>query len=1170
MMNVNNGGDSSSIGISIRMSVDGQVISADSGEIVAEGCSLDTSYPSYFACNDLAEGQSQTPFFTWTNPTPGEHTITFTAACQLVPVQNPTAYCDSFGTTISTTTLVGASPTADAGPDQQLIDTDNDGTEDVLLDGSASTSDNGIVSYEWFEQDTLIGTGETLTVALSSGRHSITLRITDNNEYIDEDDILIDILTPPTADAGPDQELTDNDNSEEEEVLLDGSASTSDNYIVSHEWFEGDTFLGTGETLTVALAVGVHNIILRVTDNNNITDEDDLVINILSPPSPPDTLNADAGPDQQLTDSNNDNSEEVLLDGTGSSDLDGDIVSYEWFEFDTQIATGATPTIALDVGTHELTLRVTDSDTTTDEDQVVISILPGPNTPTADAGPDQALTDSDNSETEDVALDGTGSMDSDGRIVSYVWFEGGTQIATGATPTVSLSVGEHTLTLRVTDNTDLFSEDQVSISITAAPRAPIADAGQDLALTDTDNDGSEQVTLDATASSDADGTIVSYQWLENGTEIASGATPTITLPVGTRILTLRVTDNDDLVGEDQLIVSIATDTTTPIANAGTDQTLVDRDGDGSVLVALDGTGSADPDGTIISYTWYEGNSEIATGATPTVLLNTGAHTLTLVVRDDAGLTHQDQITISINGDDSQLQIISGTSLTGSSGDTVGPFTVRLVDQNGTPVTDSLVVWHVIPENAATLSESESTTDQEGQASTSMNIQQTGVIKLLASHNTTTVEYVINSIAETPGLTNNQQAVGSSMDNLCPSLAEKQADGNLTAAEQDLLMTCEDLVTEPGTASTLSRLAPEEVAAQGTASVEAAGTQLTNINRRLVALRSGDLGMNLSGLTVNYGGIAFNQRLFDGLFPKDKRARGGGAGDIDELQGRWGAFINGNVNFGDKDETQRETGFDFDTRGITLGLDYRFNERLVAGGALGFSRYDSDYNDAAGNLEMDAWSLSAYGTYYQDNNIYVDGLIQIGSNNYDTKRRINAAGEADQFGQGDTDGTEYAFNISAGYDYRRNTWTLTPYGRLSYTRAEIDAYTEEASNLSAAGFGSVLRIDDQELKSIVLVVGGNFSYTVSTAHAVLMPQLRFEWEHEFEDDSRFINARFVNDPTRSGFAIETDKADTDYFNLGIGLSAVFSQGRSGYLFYETRLNQDDVTLHMINGGLRIEF
>jgi outer membrane autotransporter protein len=63
---------------------------------------------------------------------------------------------------------------------------------------------------------------------------------------------------------------------------------------------------------------------------------------------------------------------------------------------------------------------------------------------------------------------------------------------------------------------------------------------------------------------------------------------------------------------------------------------------------------------------------------------------------------------------------------------------------------------------------------------------------------------------------------------------------------------------------------------------------------------------------------------------------------------------------------------------------------------------------------------------------------------------------------------------------------------------------------------------------------------------------------------------VNDPTRSEFAIETDEADKNYFNLGIGLSAVFSQGRSGYLFYETRLDQDDVTLNTINAGLRIEF
>jgi outer membrane autotransporter protein len=1076
----------SSIGISIRMRVDGSVIRADSGEIDASGCSLDESFPEYFACNNLVEGGSQTPSFTWNNPSPGSHTVTFEAACQWVPAQTPPAYCTSFGTSLSTSAMVGAYPTAVLTPAGPTVTVDETTGFPLNFNGLSSTDSDGTI---------------------------------DSCEF--------------SLDSAP--------------FLVSSSCSIQ----------------------YTSLTPGDHALALRVTDNHGLNDTANLTIDVLSYPE------AVAGPDQNLTDSDNSGAEEVTLDGSGSSDTGGSIVSYEWFEFDVQsfppIATGVAPTLTLDLGIHNLTLRVTDDDGMVTEDQVVITVLPAPNAPLADAGPDQQLTDSDNNASEDIQLDGTGSTDADGTIVSYVWLEQGNQIATGANPMVTLSVGEHTLTLRVTDNDNLVSEDQVLISVAAAPNAPIADAGQDQTLTDSNSDGSEQVSLDASGSSDADGTIVTYQWLENGNEIASGATARVSLPVGIHALTLRVTDDDDLIGEDQLTVTIVTDATAPIANAGTDQSLVDSDGDGSASVTLDGTASLDADGSIVSYQWLEGESEIATGANPLVVLSVGVHTLTLVITDDVGLTAQDQVTITVQGDESQLQIVTGSNLSGSSGDTLGLFTVKLIDPDGNPVSNRTIVWSVTPQSAATLSESESTTDQEGHASTSMTLQQTGVIKLIAAvPSITRVEFVINSIAETPGLTQNQQRVGSTLDDLCPALAEKQLSGTLSAAEQDLLMTCEDLVTEPGTATALSRLAPEEVAAQGSASIEAASTQHTNINTRLVALRRGDIGMNLGGLTVNYAGIAFNQRLFEGLLPKDKKARGSGAGDIDELQGRWGAFINGNVNFGEKDESQRESGFDFDTTGITFGLDYRFDHQFVAGAALGLSRYDSDYNDAAGNLEMDAWSLSAYGTYYKGDNIYVDGLIQIGANSYDTKRRINSAEAPDQFGLGDTDGREYAFNLSAGYDYRKNAWTLTPYGRLSYTRARIDAYTETASSPTAAGFGSVLHIEDQDLKSLVLVLGGNFSYTVSTPQAVLMPQLRFEWEHEFEDDSRFINARFVNDPTRSVFAIETDETDRDYLNLGLGISAVFSQGRTGYLFYETRLGQDDITLHRINAGLRIEF
>jgi hypothetical protein len=67
------------------------------------------------------------------------------------------------------------------------------------------------------------------------------------------------------------------------EVLLDGSASTGD--IATFEWFEdyaqtGQTLLGTGETLQVTLAPGVHSITLRVSDPSGAQATDEISVSI--------------------------------------------------------------------------------------------------------------------------------------------------------------------------------------------------------------------------------------------------------------------------------------------------------------------------------------------------------------------------------------------------------------------------------------------------------------------------------------------------------------------------------------------------------------------------------------------------------------------------------------------------------------------------------------------------------------------------------------------------------------------------------------------------------------------------------------------------------------------------------------------------------------------------
>jgi len=87
--------------------------------------------------------------------------------------------------------------------------------------------------------------------------------------------------------------------------------------------------------------------------------------------------------------------------------------------------------------------------------------------------------------------------------------------------------------------------------------APIADAGVDVIVWDNDDDGVEQVILDASGSSDPDGSITSYVWTENGTQIATGVTAAVFFEVGEHPVVLRVTDNEGATDIDTVAITVA-------------------------------------------------------------------------------------------------------------------------------------------------------------------------------------------------------------------------------------------------------------------------------------------------------------------------------------------------------------------------------------------------------------------------------------------------------------------------------------------------------------------------------------------------------------------------------------------------------------------------------------
>ncbi len=89
----------------------------------------------------------------------------------------------------------------------------------------------------------------------------------------------------------------------------------------------------------------------------------------------------------------------------------------------------------------------------------------------------------------------------------------------------------------------------------------------------------------------------------------------------------------------------------PQAEAGPDQHLIDFDGEGLEVVALDGQSSHD-DGSLINYTWYrtaKANQLEQTFSGPQVRLPLpqGVHTFTLSVADDEGAIAADEVVITI-------------------------------------------------------------------------------------------------------------------------------------------------------------------------------------------------------------------------------------------------------------------------------------------------------------------------------------------------------------------------------------------------------------------------------------------------------------------------------------------------------------------------------------------
>jgi len=240
---------------------------------------------------------------------------------------------------------------------------------------------------------------------------------------------------------------------------FDGTGSTDDVGITSYLWEFGDGATDTSVlTSHLYASRGTFTVNLTVWDTRGQSDKDSLSIQIRNRAPV-----AEAGPDRGAF-----KNDLVSLDATGSTDVDGDTLSYVWTQnFGPSVilngANTATPTFMPTAkGTHRFILTVTDGYGGTGADFVVIMVWNRAPIANLTATPGETFVGFA------IHIDGSASTDPDGIIVDYAFDFGDGAAAHGPVSYINHAFGgpgHFNVTLTVTDDDGNTSAVRVRVTV---------------------------------------------------------------------------------------------------------------------------------------------------------------------------------------------------------------------------------------------------------------------------------------------------------------------------------------------------------------------------------------------------------------------------------------------------------------------------------------------------------------------------------------------------------------------------------------------------------------------------------------------------------------------------------------------------------------------------------
>jgi large repetitive protein len=518
------------------------------------------------------------------------------------------------------------------------------------LSGSANltvTGGNPGYTFEWDNGSILED-----PIDLSAGPHTVT--ITDQEGC--ETDATVTITqdaVPPVAEAEVSGILT----CDEVQVSINGSNSSGGDSL-SYAWLDANDDLISNDTLIDVLDPGTYILIVTNMENGC---SDEVTINVdqdIAPPTPQTTggiLNC--------------NETEITLNAYGSSGAGA--LEYSWLDSNgTEV--GTLDTLNVDEpGMY--TLIITDDSNGCSADTTV-EVTQNINLPEPQAEASGILTCEDLS----ISIDGSGSTGNGN--IAYQWLDNNGDSLSVETQIDVSEPGTYTLVVFDIDN-GCSAETTVQVDQNIDEPTPDAVANGVIDCIES------TVFIDGSGSSSSGS--ISYQWLDNGTEI--GITPGLDVDnAGT--YTLIVTDDvSGCTAQTEVIVN--EDIAAPTPEATTSGILTCD----QITVTLDGSTSSGNGN--ITYEWFNASGDVVSNDPDFDVTNTGVYTL--VITDDSnGCTAETTVTVDENiqdpvanaGDDGILNCNeSSVNLDGSASSSGNNITYEWLDENSENVGNQISI-----------------------------------------------------------------------------------------------------------------------------------------------------------------------------------------------------------------------------------------------------------------------------------------------------------------------------------------------------------------------------------------------------------------------------------------------------------------------------------------------